>query len=74
MSRAIRVVLIDDHAVLREGLAMVLRHQSDMQLCGQGGDKSTGVALLQRERPDVAVIDLALGAEDGLELVSAIRS
>jgi two-component system response regulator NreC len=73
MSRPIRVVIIDDHAILREGLAMVLRHQSDMQLCGQAGDKASAVSLLRAERPDVAVIDLALGAEDGLELVSAMR-
>lgn len=52
---------------------MVLRHQPDMQLCGQAADKSSAVTLLRAERPDVAVIDLALGAEDGLELVSAMR-
>jgi DNA-binding NarL/FixJ family response regulator len=74
MTRPIRVVVIDDHAVLREGFAMVLRHQSDMQLCGQAADKSSAVALLSGERPDVAIIDLALGAEDGLELVSAMRT
>ena len=74
MSRPIRVVVIDDHAVLREGFAMVLRHQADMQFCGQAADKSSAVTLLSGERPDVAIIDLALGAEDGLELVSAMRT
>jgi DNA-binding NarL/FixJ family response regulator len=74
MPRPIRVVVIDDHAVLREGLAMVLRHQPDMQLCGQAGDKASAISLIAAERPDVAVIDLALGAEDGLELVSGMRS
>ena len=53
---------------------MVLRHQPDMQFCGQAADKSSAVALLSGERPDVAIIDLALGAEDGLELVSAMRT
>ena len=74
MPRPIRVVVIDDHAVLREGLAMVLRHQADMQLAGQAGDKASALVLLRAERADVAVIDLALGAEDGLELVTAMRS
>jgi DNA-binding NarL/FixJ family response regulator len=74
MSRPIRVVVIDDHAVLREGLAMVLRHQPDMQLAGQAADKASAVVLLRAEKPDVAVIDLALGAEDGLELVTAMRT
>ena len=74
MPRPIRVVVIDDHAVLREGLAMVLRHQADMQLAGQAGDKASALVLPRAERADVAVIDLALGAEDGLELVTAMRS
>lgn len=52
---------------------MVLRHQPDMQLAGQAGDKASAEVLLRAERPDVAVIDLALGAEDGLELVTAMR-
>ncbi len=53
---------------------MVLRHQADMQVAGQAGDKASAVTLLRAERPDVAVIDLALGAEDGLELVTAMRN
>lgn len=53
---------------------MVLRHQPDMQLAGQAADKASAVVLLRAERPDVAVIDLALGAEDGLELVIAMRT
>jgi DNA-binding NarL/FixJ family response regulator len=73
MSRPIRLVVIDDHAVLREGFGMVVRHQSDMHWCGQAEDKSSAIALLRTERPDVAVVDIALGSEDGLELVSAMR-
>ncbi|HEY6876776.1 MAG TPA: response regulator transcription factor [Polyangiales bacterium] len=70
----LRVVLIDDHPVLREGLAMFLSHQEDFQCVGQAADRATASELLSRERPDVAVIDLALGAEDGLELVRSLRS
>lgn len=71
---ALRVVLIDDHPVLREGLAMFLSHQEDLQCVGQAADRATAAELLSRERPDVAVIDLALGAEDGLELVRSLRT
>lgn len=53
---------------------MVLRHQADIELAGQAGDKASAIALIAQSKPDVAVIDLALGAEDGLELVSAMRS
>ena len=74
MSLPIRVAVIDDHAILREGLAVFLRSQEDMILVGQAADQRTALELLKREHPDVAVIDLALGSEDGLELVGAVRS
>jgi DNA-binding NarL/FixJ family response regulator len=70
----LRVVLIDDHPVLREGLAMFLSHQEDFECVGQAADRASATELLSRERPDVAVIDLALGAEDGLELVRNMRA
>jgi len=73
MSRPIRVVLIDDHPMLREGLAMFLQHQDDAECVGQANDQAAAQELLVREKPDIAVIDLALGAEDGLELVRSMR-
>jgi len=74
MSSPVRVVLIDDHPVLREGLAMFLQHQEDVECVGQAADQAAASELVQRERPDIAVVDLALGAEDGLELVRSMRS
>jgi DNA-binding NarL/FixJ family response regulator len=68
-SRPCRVVLIDDHPVLREGMAMFIHHQEDLQCVGQAADQAAGAALLAETKPDLAVVDLALGAEDGLELV-----
>jgi DNA-binding NarL/FixJ family response regulator len=74
MSRSMRVVLIDDHPVLREGLAMFLQHQDDVECVGQAADHAAATELLARERPDVAVVDLALGAEDGLEIVRSMKA
>lgn len=68
-----RVVLVDDHPVLREGLAMFLAHQEDVECVGQAADQAAATELVARERPDIAVVDLALGAEDGLELVRSMR-
>src|ERR1700712_684263 len=73
-SRPFRVVLIDDHPMLREGLAMFLQHQDDADCVGQATDQAAATELLIREQPDVAVVDLALGAEDGLEIVRSIRT
>lgn len=53
---------------------MFLHHQEDLQCVGQASDQAAGAALLAEIKPDVAVVDLALGAEDGLELVRSVRS
>ena len=74
MSRMLRVLLIDDHPVLREGLAMFLQHREDMQCVGQAADQAAARTLIAELKPDVAVVDLALGAEDGLEVVRSVRA
>ena len=51
---------------------MFLQHQEDVVCVGQAADKAAATVLLTRERPDLAVVDLALGAEDGLELVRSM--
>jgi len=51
---------------------MFLHHQPDVECVGQAADKADAAALITREKPDVAVVDLALGAEDGLELVRSM--
>jgi two-component system, NarL family, response regulator NreC len=73
MSSPIRVIVVDDHAVLREGLAMVIDSQDDIECAGQAADNAGALALLGREHPRVAVVDLSLGAEDGLLLVKSMR-
>lgn len=74
MGGPIRVVVIDDHTVLREGLAMLVRYQNDFELVGQAASLEDARRVLADERPDVAVIDLALGPDDGLTLVRELRA
>ena len=73
MTQSIRVVVIDDHMVLREGLAVLVRAQGDLELVGQADNLDAARTLLANEKPDVAVIDLALGHDDGLMLVREAR-
>jgi len=63
----IRVVLADDHAVLREGLRSLLSLQEDMEVIGEAGDGQAALALVERLRPDVVVMDIAMPVMDGLE-------
>ena len=61
----IRVVLADDHAVVRAGLKAVLRTARDIDVIGEAADGKSGVALVERLKPDVIVMDLSMGEMDG---------
>jgi DNA-binding NarL/FixJ family response regulator len=67
-----RVLIVDDHPLLRDGLAKVLNQQVDLMVCGEAGDVSGGLAALSTCRPDVVIVDLSLGEGNGLDLIKAI--
>ena len=60
MSRKIKVLLADDHVVLREATAELVDKQPDMEVVGQAGTGSETLALVKRLYPDVVVMDLSL--------------
>jgi DNA-binding NarL/FixJ family response regulator len=63
----IRVVLVDDHAVVRAGLKAVLGSAKDIQVIGEGTNGKDEISLAQRLDPDVIVMDLSMGEMDGVE-------
>jgi DNA-binding NarL/FixJ family response regulator len=70
----IRVLVVDDHPVLRAGLEAVLRAEPGFRCVGGAEDGATMWVLLRRTRPDVVVLDHRLGDEDGIELCRALRA
>ncbi len=70
----IRVLLVDDHAVVRMGLRMFFDLQDDIQVVGEAGDGSEGVAMARRLRPDVVLMDLLMPNMDGLTAIARIKS
>ncbi|HKS28444.1 MAG TPA: response regulator transcription factor [Pyrinomonadaceae bacterium] len=76
--KPIRILLVDDHKIIRDGLADLIRTRSDMQVIGDAGTGEAAIALALSEQPDVIVLDLDLGLECGLsllpELIKAVPS
>jgi DNA-binding NarL/FixJ family response regulator len=69
--RALRLVLIEDHQALREGLALLL-HREGCEVVGTAGSAGEGRALIESLDPDVALVDIQLGDESGIELTRAL--
>ena len=64
-----RIFIVDDHPLVREGLTNLINGQSDLTVCGEAEDSGGAVAGIAKGRPDVALIDISLKNESGLELV-----
>src|SRR5438045_4162601 len=72
--RKSRVFLIDDHPLVREGLANLINSQRDLAVCGEAEDSAGAMTGIAKTRPDVALVDISLKNESGLELVKNLES
>jgi DNA-binding NarL/FixJ family response regulator len=68
------VLVIDDHPLLRQGLAMLINQQKDLQVCGEAEDVHAAMQLIMQKRPDIVIVDISLKGPDGLELLKSIRT
>lgn len=68
----IRVALVDDQALFRAGVRMLLESQPDLEVVGEAGDGVAGVELARRERPDVVLMDVRMPAQDGIAATEQI--
>jgi two-component system, NarL family, response regulator len=72
-STEIRVLCVDDHRIVREGLALIIARQLDMKVVGSAATGEEAVTLFKRHRPDITLMDLQLGSMSGVEAIRAIR-
>jgi DNA-binding NarL/FixJ family response regulator len=70
----IRILVVDDHPVVREGLVAVLEDEADFQVVGAAGTADDAVALATRERPDVVLLDLELDGQDGVQALPRLTA
>jgi RNA polymerase sigma factor (sigma-70 family) len=69
----IRVLCVDDHRIVREGIGLIIARQADMEVVGSAATGEEAVLLFTRERPDVTLMDLQLPTMSGLEAIRSIR-
>ena len=74
MSNKIRILLVDDHPLVREGLVNLIHQQPDLEVCGEAAAEPEALALAGTLRPDVAVVDLSLEQGSGLELIRNLKA
>jgi DNA-binding NarL/FixJ family response regulator len=69
----IRVLAVDDHALLRDGIAALIGNQSDMELVGEASNGREAIELFRQHQPDVTLMDLQMPEMGGIDALSAIR-
>ncbi len=73
MSHEIRIVIADDHPIVRKGLRQVIEEEPDLRVVAEAGDGETSLALIQKLQPQVAVLDLDMPRLDGFAVAERIR-
>ena len=74
MSNPIRVFSVDDHPLLREGIAALVNSQADMTLVAEASNGAEAIQMFKQQQPDVTLLDLRLPDMSGIDILIAIRS
>lgn len=72
-AQRIKVLCVDDHRIVRDGIALIIGRQPDMEVVGAAASGEASVEMFQRLRPDVTLMDLQLGSMSGVEAIREIR-
>lgn len=68
-----RLLIVDDHQVMRQGLAQLIDLEADLEVCGQAASAAQGLARARELQPDLLLVDLSLKESDGLELIKDLK-
>ena len=69
-----RIMVVDDHPIVRQGLALLINRESDMVVCGEAEEAMGAMHVLASAHPDVLIVDISLNGPDGLDLLKHIRT
>lgn len=69
-----KVLLVDDHPMMRQGLAQLIDQQKDLLVCGESGDANGAMKLVESLKPDLALVDISLEGRSGFELIRDLQA
>src|ERR1700691_5696027 len=73
IARKKMVFVVDDHPIVRQGLALLINQETDLAVCGQAEEMHSALRAIPTARPDILIVDISLNGPDGLELLKNIR-
>src|ERR1700750_193550 len=68
------VFVVDDHPLLRQGLALMINRESDLTVCGEAEEAQAAMKAIAAKKPDILIADISLNGPDGLDLLKALRT
>ena len=68
-----KVFLVDDHPIVRQGLALFIEREPDLMVCGEAEDATSALQAIRESSPDFVILDISLNGPDGLELLKTLR-
>jgi DNA-binding NarL/FixJ family response regulator len=69
-----RVFIVDDHPIVRQGLALFINREADLTVCGDAEEAGSALQRIQALRPDIVLVDISLNGPDGLDLLKNLRA
>jgi DNA-binding NarL/FixJ family response regulator len=68
-----RVFIVDDHPIVRQGLALLINREADLAVCGDAEEAGAALQGIETQQPDIVLVDISLNGPDGLDLLKSIR-
>jgi DNA-binding NarL/FixJ family response regulator len=69
-----RVFIVDDHPIVRQGLALLINREADLTVCGDAEEAGTALQGIESLHPEIVLVDISLNGPDGLELLKSVRA
>jgi len=73
-NRKTKIVVVDDHPIVRQGLAELVNREDDLMVCGQAEDAHQAMQVIKTLKPDMAIVDISLKETSGMELIKDIKA